>query len=500
MAISRYGRTLLVRYRDFKIVQNELGDSIQRLEVHWENLEFEIHYFAGVQDYVGDEIQLRFERLVNSLYSKLQAIGLQLERIAMREKKIFSRKTTFLGLLKTSLEEAVSELSDCNTLLQPLLFLLPRISDSRIDRQSNSESNKAISAVRNLRHALKPASSRAPAPFVVFEDFERDRELVKYTSVMIKRLPAEGRDVIIDSIPCVGPAAGNISRDIRDLARVLKEVEPMTFGILSCRGLVKVKSSNGKLSKLEMVFDVPKELKNPRSLRNLLISLNLGHGRHPINARIQLAKRLARTVFYVHSADFVHKNFRPETIILFDHCDRQDDQSLAREIGFPFLVGYQKIRLATGPTVYLGDEAWEQNIYRHPSRQGEFPEQAYMMQHDIYSLGVCLLEIALWKSFVLVDAYGQSALKSAESERVLKDTRNASEVKERLIEMAHEMIPTRLGNRYAEVTISCLKCLDEDSAELLAEDSTPVGVSYIEKVNKSITTRCLKMEAKDFRF
>lgn len=483
MAISRYGRALLIRYRDFKIAQDELGDLIQRLEVHWGNLELEIQYFTGVQDYVGSEIQLRFERLVNSLYNKLQDIGLKLERTAIQGKRTFSRKTTFLGLLKNSLKGATSELSECNTLLQPLLFLLARISDSRIDRESNLGSNKAISAVRNLRHALKPTSSRTLEPFIVFKDFERDRELIKYTSVMIKRLPTEDRDVIIDSIACVGPAAGNISRDIRDLARVLKEVEPMTFGILACRGLVKVKAPNGKLSKLEMVFDVPKELKNPRSLRNLLISLNLGHGRHPINARIQLAKRLARTVFFVHSADFVHKNFRPETIILFDHCDKPDDQSLAREIGFPFLVGYQKIRLANGPTAYLGDSAWEQNIYRHPSRQGEFPEQAYVMQHDIYSLGVCLLEIALWKSFVLVDAYGQTALKSAESERVLKDTRNASEVKERLIQMAQDMIPTNLGNRYAEVTISCLKCLDEDSTEFLAEDKTPVGVSYIEKVN-----------------
>lgn len=28
-------------------------------------------------------------------------------------------------------------------------------------------------------------------------------------------------------------------------------------------------------------------------------------------------------------------------------------------------------------------------------------EEAFKMQHDIYSLGVCLLEIALWRSFVL---------------------------------------------------------------------------------------------------
>lgn len=31
---------------------------------------------------------------------------------------------------------------------------------------------------------------------------------------------------------------------------------------------------------------------------------------------------------------------------------------------------------------------------------GEFPAEAYKMQHDIYSLGVCLLEIGLWEPLV----------------------------------------------------------------------------------------------------
>lgn len=470
-----------------------MQDLIGRVEEHWENLAFEIKYFAGVQEFVDDDIQLHFKKLVNSLYSKLQGIGLQIERISSREKKFFTRKTTLLGLLKKSLEEAILELSQSNTLLQPLLFLLSRMSDSQIDQKIDIDTNQAISAVHNLRQALKPSGPRTQAPFLTFDgDFRYDRRVIQHTTIMMGRLPDKS-EVIIDTISCVGPAAGNIARDVRDLARVLGKVEPMTFGIPSCRGLVKVKDANEKLSKLEMVFNVPEMLENPRSLRTLLISLNLGHGRHPINARIQLAKRLARTVFFVHSADFVHKNFRPETIILFDHRERSDDHRLAREIGFPFLVGFQKIRLANGPTGYFGDTAWEQNIYRHPSRQGEFPEQAYSMQHDIYSLGVCLLEIALWKSFVRWDAYNTKVLKSPESEQVFEGTKTPFEVKERLVEMAREMIPTRLGNRYAEVTIACLKCLDEDGGddgEFLVDENASVGVSYIEKVNRSIIGCC----------
>lgn len=490
--ISRYGQSLLLKYRNFEAVQEQLENSILRVEAHWNNLELEIKFFANVQDFVEDQVGLHFEKLVNSLYAKLQLIGLQIEGISRLEKKTFFRKAKLPVLLKNSLEKTTVELSDYNTLLQPLLFLLSRNSDPRLDQKLDVDSNQSISAVHKLRLAMRPPTSRTHSAFMVFdENFQYGRRLIQHTTVSTKRLP-EGRDVIIDPISCEGPTAVNTVKDVRDLARVLREVQPMTFGIPACRGLVKVKGADGKLAKIEMVFDVPKGLENPRSLRNLLISLNLGFGRHPINERVQLAKRLARTVFFVHSANFVHKNFRPETIILFDHRDKLQDQSLPCDIGFPFLVGFQKIRMAGGPTVRLGDTTWEQNLYRHPTRQGAFPEVTYKMEHDIYSLGVCLLEIALWKSFVLRDPFG-AAMPSVESKRLIEGGGDAAGIKDKLVEMAREMIPTSLGNRYAEVTISCLQCMDPDggdNAESLSDEETSVGAGYIEKVSSMSNTQC----------
>lgn len=43
----------------------------------------------------------------------------------------------------------------------------------------------------------------------------------------------------------------------------------------------------------------------------------------------------------------------------------------------------------------MGDNLMDRNFYRHPNRQGESPKDIYVMQHDIYSLGICLLEIGL---------------------------------------------------------------------------------------------------------
>jgi hypothetical protein len=52
---------------------------------------------------------------------------------------------------------------------------------------------------------------------------------------------------------------------------------------------------------------------------------------------------------------------------------------------------------------------WYKDVYRHPSRQGEHPEEEYVMKHDIYSLGVCLLEIGIWTSLIEWNKNGKVA-------------------------------------------------------------------------------------------
>ena len=113
------------------------------------------------------------------------------------------------------------------------------------------------------------------------------------------------------------------------------------------------------------------------------------------------------------------------------------------------------------------------------------------MQHDIYSLGVCLLEIGLWDSFVRPGADGCCSISPRLniSEHLTKKRQNdrANGIKGELIDMARKNLPNKMGTRYAEVVISCLSCLDRDNSfghkdELLDNDGILVGVRYIEKV------------------
>lgn len=95
----------------------------------------------------------------------------------------------------------------------------------------------------------------------------------------------------------------------------------------------------------------------------------------------------------------MHKNIRPESILIqiFNDAGAGSDPSRSCST---FLVGFENFRSADGGTDLIGDDEWARDLYRHPSRQGENLTEPYKMQHDIYSLGVCLLEIGIWESFV----------------------------------------------------------------------------------------------------
>jgi hypothetical protein len=125
------------------------------------------------------------------------------------------------------------------------------------------------------------------------------------------------------------------------------------------------------------------------------------------------------------------------------------------------------------------------------------------MQHDIYSLGVVLLEIGLWTSFVVSDLEKvspspvlSSILGPADLARSWNTLGGASNNKQKLEALAREL-PARVGRRYTDIVLLCLQCLDPgsgtdqdgkgfraDAADWAGEDG--VGVRYIENVLEKI--------------
>jgi serine/threonine protein kinase len=240
----------------------------------------------------------------------------------------------------------------------------------------------------------------------------------------------------------------------------------------------------GEVTGFTLVHRVPKDYSSPRSLRAYLLDQSAIP--HSLSDRLQLAKDLVKAVGYVHTFGFVHKNIRPETIIVF--------QSSSSSIGSVSLVGFEDFRSEDGKTYRSGDEQGEKNLYRHPTRQGSTPQEDYVMQHDIYSLGVCLLEIGLWDSLLRYeqehDVYVASAGEILPAHALTKD--GVQTVKGVLIGLARELLPSKVGNKYAEIVATCLTCLDKgnvdfgDESEFADEDGVLVGVRFIQKVSNTM--------------
>ena len=214
--------------------------------------------------------------------------------------------------------------------------------------------------------------------------------------------PSKTRWFILDTLPCRPETnVRALHNDVRDLALKLRRADPFAFGLLNCKGAMRAFKPPPRqldLAGFDLVFNMPEgtDAKRLQSLRALLLSRD---GAPSLSRRVRLAQELATSISYVHTFSFVHKNIRPESVLLFQEThggggSSQPGTCIAtlanRRTGF--LIGFESFRSAARDTSLMGDQDWVHNIYRHPERMGQFPAEAYKMQHDIYSFGVCLLE------------------------------------------------------------------------------------------------------------
>ncbi|KLO08647.1 hypothetical protein SCHPADRAFT_981803 [Schizopora paradoxa] len=263
---------------------------------------------------------------------------------------------------------------------------------------------------------------------------------------------------------------------------------------------------------LQYIFKLPPESTKVHTLRALLVdkqSMPL----HPIAERVKFAIRLATSVLVVHSLGLVHKRIQPESILVID-SDRGDE--FPYSLGYPYLVGFHLSRSANAKTNFVTDfhALAKRGIYSHPRDQVTQRTEKYSMISDIYSLGVCLFEVALWRSLFIVDPDGKSLKdyvpnKSSGFEKLadsyydkgIPRSQRAKAKTDELIRIAKEEIPRILGSRFADVVVACLlagypdspfadhdnlKTQDSSNSDPLPTASKIVSVKYLELVLKNL--------------
>jgi len=500
-----YGQKIMTKYETYRMADTALADALLRTQNHWRIIEVEMQVFRDLSQRLDEKLQLHLAHMFQKLHIKLQEAVAALDSVLGDEKepKAFDldhvlRKKGNINRLKLAsnvkgaLDKILVEMDHWHSLLQPFLFLLVRVKDPSIDHQLSCwESNKSdqIGKLKQLRGAIHRKETHKAGIFPIFiadDQWMEGRSPILYTTGELAKDSTTKSQLYIEYFtPHTRTPSRLATTNVRDLGRVLSVVDPLLFFILACRGIIKSLNPSGSIKNFQLVFQIPNSLHHPRSFREVLLTTN----RYPLDICFQFAKQLARGVMFVHTTNFVHKNLRPETILVLQ------EENTSTSIGLPFLVGFQSFRPADGATYLNGDAEWQKDLYRHPSRQGILPEDWYDMQHDIYSLGVCLLELGIWESFIIPSGApnGEGDVRpnpnlNISSHLTREWADKAQYIKQELMALAKERLPSLMGPRYTRIVSMCLSCLDTENndfgheSEFLDLDGVLVGVRYIEKV------------------
>ena len=190
--------------------------------------------------------------------------------------------------------------------------------------------------------------------------------------------------------------------------------------------------------------------------------------------RLLLATQIAKGTLAAAGRDLVHKNLHPDTVLLFEPEVRHANNPCRIKDLRPYLTDWKTARTKQMASAYAGTNDWKWNLYRHPERQGLGLEHRYHTGHDIYSLGVLLLEIGLWKSLVVhgsnseytvSEQYQQTAIKLGITEHdspgTLKELVKPANCPSIFKSLARDQLPANMGmgEKYTRLVIDCIDCV-----------------------------------------
>jgi hypothetical protein len=478
--IVRWGKVLVESCKSYRDADAKLGEMFLRIELCWRKIKGQLEITRKLEDVMDEDDKDIQDRILCLLKTKLEVAIRKFSKFTKPTGISIMKKLMFV-LVEDAMGEILEELESWQKRYEPSWFHMIKVGPPSIDEALKQVVKAAPEAAaiqpqivaKKFREAFHKPSERSLSVFIAERSLKQCRvHTIPFCSATYAERPQGLKHLIIDPV-----TDGAVQDDDAEaFARRLQDSDPFTFGLLSCKGVVR----HSKSPDTSFLFNIPSEYTVVWGLRQLFLS---GQTHHSLSDRLSIARQLVTAVYYIHLYGFVHKNIRPETIL---SLGRSEDCNLPCTA---FLVGFQVIRSADGVTFPIADNRWERNLYRHPQRQGT-NAAFYVMQHDIYSLGVCLLEIGLWKSFVTYGPHWKAlpsaalALSKAQSE-----LENPFALKNHLVALGKSgALRGEMGNKYSELVEICLTCLDEGNLifdaeeESLGNDAIKVGVRYMEKV------------------
>lgn len=221
-----------------------------------------------------------------------------------------------------------------------------------------------------------------------------------------------------------------------------------------------------------LIYQFPPAVsESEQDVRTLYALINASNGNIPsskpsLNERFGIAYVLANTLLSIHASKWLHKNIWSRSIAIFTPTQHSTQRYL-----IPYLAGWESARTTTSASLLVETIDPEQLLYRHPERYPDLQgktQKVFSAEHDLYALGVVLLEIGLWRTLSSISQFAKGIASSRRSGKLPPGER----IRRDLISRAEDgSLAREMGIEYAKAVARCLKTTFGTRDGDLEEDS-----------------------------
>ncbi|KAJ3568321.1 hypothetical protein NPX13_g6460 [Xylaria arbuscula] len=469
-----------------------IGDAIRRRLVHYEDdfknlLDTVIRINKSQSNdmliYFFSEDQTTPQELRDELIEMFQVLRGIFERLLLMfpEAKV-GEKTKITPALKARGKEMIEQLEEWNDRFfkRALVFVMfgrKRLPKSVDENQEDDEYGvialRKVERLRDAIHKVLEGTNRSTQSLINQPNaIDETRTPLAHSSMQLCTRRISQETYLVEyrtySDDAYEHEILNHLDVVREIASILRNADARLMGILHCDGFLWEKRSN----RFELCFPFPAGLEKPRTLLDILMNPETRRTgvKHPLNQRFSLAKRIVHAVFVLHAAGFVHKQIRPDNVLIFDHTapntssTEEERKQYPYSLGEPFLIGFDSARKVDATSLMLPEKEWQKSLYLSPERHRLQHGDEFQMHHDIFSLG---LGKRVWRD-------GGANLRSP------------GELKSAYLALAKGAVPRLMGQKYADVITACLTGLEGRTGDIKDEDGIVVGTRYVMAIIKKL--------------
>ncbi|KAJ2965513.1 hypothetical protein NQ176_g10579 [Zarea fungicola] len=253
---------------------------------------------------------------------------------------------------------------------------------------------------------------------------------------------------------------------IQALGTLLATPNAAEFHRMICLGIFddtayERRSNGGR--RIALVYRLPKSIDTePVSLLDLIKVARDNGTRPALGERFELAYKLTSAISLFHATNWIHKSFRSDCILF----------GSGRLITEPYIIGFQFSRPATGSSVETRPMGVpELDMYYHPD-----VSDGWTKVRELYSLGVVLLEIALWRPVFRPEFKGLRMQHM--SQFIIEDVND--KLGEELVGM--------VGRVYLDAVKACLTGAFGVATGNTPQEAKVLGTRFFHKVVKPLST------------